>query len=114
MLKVFYADNIDTLKLKGLHWADSFSTACIFDSNQYSEPYSAFDLLILIFFQDVLMSFSSPNRSISAGVDQKQNVLSFLFLELGSMMAIDLPSNEPHSIRFFSNKQFAAPNPMNV
>jgi len=46
MLKVFYADNIDTLKLKGLHWADSFSTACIFDSNQYSDPYSAFDLLI--------------------------------------------------------------------
>ncbi len=46
MLKVFYSENIDALKQKGLHWADSFSTACFFDSNQYADPYSAFDLFI--------------------------------------------------------------------
>ncbi len=46
MLKVFNTDNPDTFKLKGLHWANSFSTACYFDSNQYSDPYSAFDVFI--------------------------------------------------------------------
>jgi len=46
MLKVFYSDETDTLKLKCLHWANTFSTACYFDSNHYSDPYSAFDSFI--------------------------------------------------------------------
>jgi para-aminobenzoate synthetase component 1 len=46
MLKVFTTDNLETFKLKGLHWANSFSTACYFDSNQYTDPYSAFDVFI--------------------------------------------------------------------
>ncbi|WP_395807466.1 anthranilate synthase component I family protein [Daejeonella sp.] len=46
MLKVFTTDNLETFKLKGLYWANSFSTACYFDSNQYTDPYSAFDVFI--------------------------------------------------------------------
>lgn len=46
MLKVFIADNPDTLKTKALYWADTFDTACYFDSNKYHDPYSAFDVLI--------------------------------------------------------------------
>ncbi|WP_276364047.1 anthranilate synthase component I family protein [Daejeonella sp. H1SJ63] len=46
MLKVFNTDNQDTFKLKALHWANTFTSACYFDSNHYSDPYSAFDVLI--------------------------------------------------------------------
>lgn len=46
MLKVFTADNPDALRSKALHWANTFDTACYFDSNGYSDPYSAFDVLI--------------------------------------------------------------------
>ena len=46
MLKVFNTENPETFKLKSLNWANSFSTACYFDSNQYSDPYSAFDVFI--------------------------------------------------------------------
>ena len=46
MLKVFSIDNQDTFKLKCLQWASTFSTACYFDSNNYSDPYSAFDVFI--------------------------------------------------------------------
>ena len=44
--KVFNTDNPDTFKTKALHWANSFASACYFDSNNYSDPYSAFDVFI--------------------------------------------------------------------
>lgn len=46
MLKVFNTDNQDTFKLKALQWANLFANVCYFDSNHYSDPYSAFDVLI--------------------------------------------------------------------
>ncbi|MFA6946297.1 MAG: anthranilate synthase component I family protein [Pedobacter sp.] len=46
MLKVFYTDNPDTFKSKALLWANAFDTACYFDSNNYSDQYSAFDVFI--------------------------------------------------------------------
>lgn len=46
MLKVFYTDNPDTLKSNALAWANTFKTACYFDSNNFSDPYSVFDVLI--------------------------------------------------------------------
>lgn len=46
MLKVFYTDDTDTFKSKALLWADSFNTACFFDSNNFSDPYSAFGVYI--------------------------------------------------------------------
>ena len=78
MLKVFYSIQTDILKLRGLHWADSFSTACYFDSNHYNDPYSAFDSLIaagvkkeLIYSEkgsfNQLNSFLSENDAYSIG-----------------------------------------------
>jgi len=46
MLKVFNTDNPDAFKLKALHWANTFTNACYFDSNHYPDPYSAFDAFI--------------------------------------------------------------------
>jgi para-aminobenzoate synthetase component I len=46
MLKVFYTDDTDTFNSKALLWADSFNTACFFDSNNFSDPYSAFGVYI--------------------------------------------------------------------
>ena len=36
----------ETFKTKALYWAASFETACYFDSNNYPDPYSAFDVFI--------------------------------------------------------------------
>ncbi|MHB1177976.1 MAG: anthranilate synthase component I family protein [Daejeonella sp.] len=44
--KVFHTDNPDTFKTRALYWANSFDTACYFDSNNYSDPYSVFDCFI--------------------------------------------------------------------
>lgn len=44
--KVFIASDPDTFKLKALLWANSFDDVCYFDSNHYSDPYTAFDSLI--------------------------------------------------------------------
>lgn len=46
MLKVFYTDDTDSFKSKALLWSDSFNTACYFDSNNFSDPYSAFGVYI--------------------------------------------------------------------
>lgn len=46
MLKVFYTDNAGTLKSNALAWANTFKTACYFDSNSFTDPYSVFDVLI--------------------------------------------------------------------
>ncbi len=44
--KVFHTDKPDTFKIKALYWANSFDTACYFDSNNYSDPYSVFDCFV--------------------------------------------------------------------
>ncbi len=44
--KVFFTDDPDTFKTRALHWANSFDTACYFDSNNYADPYSVFDCFI--------------------------------------------------------------------
>jgi len=46
MLKVFHTDDPDTFKSKALFWANSFDTVCYFDSNNFSDPYSAFGVYI--------------------------------------------------------------------
>jgi para-aminobenzoate synthetase component I len=44
--KIFHGDDPENLKAKALEWANSFDTACYFDSNNYPDLYSAFDVLI--------------------------------------------------------------------
>ena len=36
----------ETFKRKAIYWSSKFETACYFDSNQFDDPYSAFDVLI--------------------------------------------------------------------
>ncbi|HXI00524.1 MAG TPA: anthranilate synthase component I family protein [Sphingobacteriaceae bacterium] len=42
----YFFDDTVTLKEQAFNWAYSFDVACYFDSNNYSDPYSAFDILI--------------------------------------------------------------------
>ena len=70
MLKVFNTDDPDRFKLKGLHWVNSFSTACYFDSNHYSDPYSAFDVFIAAGVKKEL------NYSDKGSFDQLNHLLS--------------------------------------
>lgn len=44
--KVFIASDPVTFKLKALLWANSFNDLCYFDSNNYTDPYTAFDIFI--------------------------------------------------------------------
>lgn len=44
--KVIYITDQKSVKEKLLHWAASFSTACYFDSNNYADDYSVFDVLV--------------------------------------------------------------------
>ncbi|HEX8376226.1 MAG TPA: anthranilate synthase component I family protein [Pedobacter sp.] len=45
-MKEYMPEDIETFKRKALQWAASFETACYFDSNGFTDPYSAFDVLI--------------------------------------------------------------------
>lgn len=42
----YHSDDTLNFKEQALNWAYSFNVACYFDSNNYSDPYSAFDVLI--------------------------------------------------------------------
>jgi para-aminobenzoate synthetase component 1 len=48
MLKAdnYQPESPEEFKKKALYWASSFDTACYFDSNNFQDPYSAFDVLI--------------------------------------------------------------------
>ena len=80
MFKTFHSENIDTFKIKGLQWANEFKTACFFDSNQYTDPYSAFDLFI------------------AAGV---KNELSFSNKESLKELEVFLSGNKSYLIGYF-------------
>ena len=42
----YQADSLQEFKQKSLFWASTFETACYFDSNNFADEYSAFDVLI--------------------------------------------------------------------
>jgi para-aminobenzoate synthetase component 1 len=67
--KVFTASDPDTFKLKALLWANTFNELCYFDSNHYTDPYSAFDTFIA----------AGANKTlIPAGGDSFQELENFL------------------------------------
>ncbi len=43
---VYRTENPGSFKTRALLWASGFETACYFDSNNFTDPYSAFDVLI--------------------------------------------------------------------
>ncbi len=46
MVKEAFIPDIKAFKRKALYWASSFNTACVFDSNSFTDPYSKFDLML--------------------------------------------------------------------
>jgi para-aminobenzoate synthetase component 1 len=101
MLKVFYSDETDTLKLKGLYWADTFSTACYFDSNHYSDPYSAFDSFIAAGLKKELISsdkgsFAQLDRFLSKSDSYS---IGYFAYDLKNE-AENLSSNNPDHLKF--------------
>jgi para-aminobenzoate synthetase component 1 len=101
MLKVFYSENIDALKIKGLHWADSFSTACFFDSNQYADPYSAFDLFIAAGIKkELIHSVNDSIKELEAFLSENRSyVLGYFAYDLKNE-AENLSSNNPDHLKF--------------
>jgi para-aminobenzoate synthetase component 1 len=101
MLTIFHSDCRDTFKQKSLYWADSFSTACFFDSNQYADPYSAFDLFIATGVKKELIhtgkgSFNNLDTFLT---ENKSYVLGYLAYDLKNDSE-DLVSNNPDHLKF--------------
>jgi len=46
VVKEAFIPDIKAFKRKALYWASSFNTACVFDSNSFTDPYSKFDLML--------------------------------------------------------------------
>lgn len=101
MLKVFKTDDPGTLKIKALHWANSFETACYFDSNLYSDPYSAFDVFIAAGSAAVLKSSGGRNLSDLEHFlqGQKTYIPGFLGYDLKNEIE-DLESLNPDYLGF--------------
>jgi len=101
MIKVFKADQTDILKHKCLHWADTFSRACFFDSNQYADAYSAFDLFIAAGVKKEIIhsgkgSFDALNTFLS---DIKSYIPGYLSYDLKNE-AEELYSTNPDYLCF--------------
>lgn len=54
----FYSDDPSKFKDQALTWASSFDVACYFDSNNFTDPYSVFDVLIAAGAKEELSSHS--------------------------------------------------------
>ncbi|HCN84166.1 MAG TPA: aminodeoxychorismate synthase component I [Sphingobacteriaceae bacterium] len=88
-------------KSKALKWAASFKTACYFDSNGYSDPYSAFDTLIAAGTSSEVQA-SSKNAFIALqNFLEKYNcwIPGFLSYDLKNEIE-DLQSSNPDHLNF--------------
>lgn len=101
MLKVFNTDNPDTFKLKALHWANTFSNACYFDSNHYSDPYSAFDVFIGAGAKQQISNYGQGSLSKLKGFLQSEAgfIPGFLSYDLKNEIE-NLDSKNPDYLKF--------------
>ncbi len=100
--KIFHSDNPDSLKVKALKWANSFDTACYFDSNNYSDPYSAFDVLIAAGVESDIIAKSGGHsfEQLQQFLDQhKAFIPGFLSYDLKNETE-QLESNNPDHLHF--------------
>ena len=71
----------DTLKFKeqALKWASSFDVACYFDSNNYSDPYSEFDVLIAAGTKEELDAADGANfTQLSQFIKDREMIIPML------------------------------------
>ncbi len=77
---VFLTDQPETFRLKALYWADSFDTACYFDSNHYPDPYSVFDVFIATGSKESIGSDGYDTfASLDAFIEGKQTFIPGYF-----------------------------------
>lgn len=96
-----YPENISVFKEKVLQWAASKEVACFFDSNQYSDPYSAFDTLIAVDVLDEVDSYKDDAFQKLELFLKKYNgwIPGFLSYDLKNELE-DLTSENPDHLQF--------------
>ncbi len=81
MVKEVSIANVGLFKRKALYWASSFNTACVFDSNNFADPYSKFDWLLAADAEATLETkVGTAFNNLKSFKNQHQNKWLFGFL----------------------------------
>ncbi|HEY0054055.1 MAG TPA: anthranilate synthase component I family protein [Pedobacter sp.] len=93
--------DIKLFKRKALQWAISFETACYFDSNGFTDPYSAFDVLIAAgVASDLKVNCGSAFEDLDRFIQQNKDwILGFLSYDLKNEIE-NLSSSNPDNLGF--------------
>lgn len=93
--------NQPNFKEKALQWADSFPIACYFDSNNYPDPYSSFDVLIASGIKHELsLSSNDCFGSLQAFLEaDKSYSIGYFGYDLKNEIE-NLQSNNPDNLQF--------------
>jgi para-aminobenzoate synthetase component 1 len=97
----FALNNLEEFKLKALHWANKFDTACYFDSNEYPSKYSKFECIIAAGAEEELIAnCGSALSQIDAFVKNQDRIIpGFLSYDLKNELEA-LESNNPDHLDF--------------
>ena len=97
----FIVDDPANFKLKALHWANAFKTACYLDSNGFSDRYSAFDVLIAAGAETILETESgSAFEQLSKFLEQHKSFIPGYFSYDLKNETEKLHSNNPDYLQF--------------
>ncbi|MGI4729680.1 MAG: anthranilate synthase component I family protein [Janthinobacterium lividum] len=102
MIKEASHFNINLFKRKALHWASSFNTVSVFDSNNFADPYSKFDLMLAAGTLDELETDANTSFIDLKSFRQKhpnQWLPGFLSYDLKNEIE-NLTSSNPDKLQF--------------
>jgi para-aminobenzoate synthetase component 1 len=99
--QTFALGNPAEFKLKALHWANQFDTACYLDSNEYSSKYNKFECLIAAGVEEKLIAnCGSALSQIDAFIENQDHIIpGFLSYDLKNELEA-LESNNPDHLDF--------------
>ena len=99
--QTFLLDNPAEFKLKALHWANQFDTACYLDSNEYPSKYSNFVGLIAAGVEEELIAnCGSSLAQIDAFIKNQDRIIpGFLSYDIKNQLEA-LESNNPDHLHF--------------
>jgi len=97
----FALSNSEEFKLKALHWANQFDTACYLDSNEYPSKYSKFECLIAAGAEEELIAnYGSTLAQIDAFIKNQNRIIpGFLSYDLKNELEA-LESKNPDYLDF--------------
>jgi para-aminobenzoate synthetase component 1 len=97
----FALNNPEEFKLKALHWANKFDTACYLDSNEYPSKYSKFECIIAAGAEEELIAnCGSALSQIDAFVKNQDRIIpGFISYDLKNELEV-LESNNPDHLDF--------------